>query len=254
MTIDAQNDSSGGIQVIERAGQILRLLGLSGNELTPSQIGAELGLARSTAHRILTALEREELVQSTKGRYRLGPAIEQLAVSARDRFVAAISPYLEQMCLDLGETVQLCIPDGDRAIVIAQVPSRQDLRVEGAIGSRRPFHCTATGKVLLAELSTLDVESLLPRDLARYTETTIVDRSVLLGELERVRGAGFAISNEEFTPGVCSISVALHGTPVGTVAVAVPTPASRFYGREDALAADFMSYVATARAALGYGF
>lgn len=251
---DLPSGNSGhGIQVIERATQILRLLSSESDGITPTTIGVRLGLARSTAHRILTALEREGFVLSDHGRYRLGPVIDQLAHTARQRFVAEIYPYLEQLCFELGETIQLCTSDGDQAIVIAQVLSRHALCVVGEIGSLRPLHCTATGKALLANCSDETVGKMLPPELIRYTESTIVDMAALKVELADVRQRGVAMSREEFTQGVCSVGAVLRHAHVGPATIAVPMPAGRFYGNEEELATRLLAHVRTIEAALGYG-
>lgn len=73
----AKPDRTTGVQVIARAAEILRLLQSRPGGLSQAEICERIGLARSTVHRILGALESEGLVASSgpRARYRLGPEI-----------------------------------------------------------------------------------------------------------------------------------------------------------------------------------
>jgi DNA-binding IclR family transcriptional regulator len=244
-------NTNGGVQVIARAAQILRALGEEPDGLTPMVVGERLGLARSTVHRILTALEQEELVASERGRYVIGPAIDHLAHSAQARFVAAVAPYLALLSSEVGETVQLCIRDDENVLVVAQVPSGQELRVVGTIGALRPLHATASGKALLAELSNEAIERLLPAELTTYTELTITDRSTLVADLAEVRASGVATTREELSIGVCSLGAVVHHTSVGSAAIALPIPSGRFYGREEELRGRLRASIRSIEVALG---
>jgi DNA-binding IclR family transcriptional regulator len=244
-------NTNGGVQVIARAAQILRALGKEPAGLTPMLLGERLDLARSTVHRILAALEQEELVASDRGRYFIGPAFDRLAHSAQERFIAEITPYLARLCSEIGETVQLCIRDGDKVLVVAQVPSEQELRVVGTIGSLRPLHATASGKAFLAELANDAVERLLPSVLVGYTPSTQTDLRALERELEEIRTHGVATTREELSVGVCSIGAVVHHGSVGSAAVALPIPSGRFYGREAELSECLRAAIRTIEVALG---
>lgn len=109
--------SAGGIQVIARAGQMLRAIRESPGGLTQSELAERLGLPRSTIHRILSALEDEELVASgrgPRGRYRLGPERMELVLNFidpaelgfdTDRFEAA--GYRAYACADIERGVMI---------------------------------------------------------------------------------------------------------------------------------------------------
>src|SRR5215472_13223989 len=117
------------IQVIARAGAILRALENETSGLSLGQIAQRVALARSTVQRIVAALAAERLViaASPMGRVRLGPAILRLAASVRTDFVALVRPFLVQLSHELHETVDLATVKGDHLVFIDQVIGSQRL-------------------------------------------------------------------------------------------------------------------------------
>ena len=79
-----EQPGSGGIQVIARTAEILRVLCTAPDGMTQAQLCEQIGLARSTVHRLLNAMRDEGLVETVgpRGRYRLGPAIRRMADAA----------------------------------------------------------------------------------------------------------------------------------------------------------------------------
>jgi len=106
-----------------------------------------------------------------------------------------------------------------------------------AIGRSFPIHCTANGKVVLANHDEDAVRALLPTSLPRLTSSTITDLETLKQELELVRRSGVALDREEHTIGICAVGCALVAADGGWFAISVPVPAQRFYGQEERLAA-----------------
>ena len=225
------------MQVIERAARILHALKGHPDGLSLSQIAEQAGLARSTVHRLVTALEAERFVvaASPNGRVRLGPALASLAVSAGPDLAQEIHPFLTRLSRDLNETVDLAVLEHDHVLFIDQVAARRRLRAVSAVGASFPVHCTANGKALLSALPTDQVVQLLPARLERLTPTTITGRGQLLDELERIRVEGVAFDREEHTPGICAVGAVVRDASGRLAAVTVPLPAQRFYGNEEAL-------------------
>lgn len=239
-----------GIQVIARAAEILRLLQANPGGLNQAEIGDRLGMARSTVSRILGALDDEGLVASRGGRggYRLGPEIARMAGTVRLGVVVDVHPFMEELSRELGETVDLSILDGDRATFVDQVASPHRLRAISAVGESFPLHCCANGKALLAGLP----PEQLPGRLARLTPNTVTSPAALRKELERVRTEGVAYDREEQTEGICAVGAVLPGVSGQMVAVSVPVPAQRFYGRESELALALAAWVKQTRRSLGH--
>lgn len=238
-------DGRGGIQVIARAAEILRLLQAHPGGLSQAEIGERLGMARSTVSRILNALDDEALIASrgSRGPYRLGPEIARMADTVRLGVVMDVHPFMEELSRELGETVDLSILDGDRVTFVDQVVSPHRLRAISAVGESFPLHCCANGKALLANLPLERQTQAVPSRLARLTANTITTPAALRKELERVRAEGVAYDREEQTEGICAVGAVLHGVGEQLVAVSVPVPAHRFYRRETELAQALLEWV-----------
>lgn len=230
--------ATGGIQVIARAAEILRLLQAAPGGLSQAEISERIGLARSTVHRILGALESEGLVASggPRARFRLGPEIPRLAEAARHALVVDMRPYLEQLSRELHETVDLSVLERDHVTFVDQVVAPRRLRAVSAIGASFPAYSSANGKALLAELDDAALTRILPDHLEPLTANTVRTRTALIGQLAEIRRTGIAVDREEHTEGISAVGAVVHGT-WGTAALSVPMPTQRFTGREDELAA-----------------
>jgi DNA-binding IclR family transcriptional regulator len=245
MTVNVEDARSGGIQVIARAAEMLRLLQAHPGGLSQAEIGERLGMARSTVSRILNALDDEGLVASrgARGPYRLGPEIARMAGTVRLGVVMDVHPFMEELSRELEETVDLSILDGDRATFVDQVASSHRLRAISAVGESFPLYCCANGKALLANLSPEQQAQAVPSRLARLTANTITTPAALRKELDCVRAEGIAYDREEQTEGICAVGAVLRGVSEQMVAVSVPVPAQRFYRRESELAQALLAWV-----------
>lgn len=227
------------VQVVERVAAILQALQGEPDGLSLSEIVARVGLARSTVHRLITALQREQFVSaaSRNGGFRLGPALASLAVAASRHFVLTVHPHLAALSRELNETVDLAVLEHDRVLFVDQVAAdTRRLRAVSAVGAVFPAHCTANGKALLSRLTDDELEHLLPGRLERLTERTTISKAKLLVELEVVREEGVAYDREEHTEGICAVGVVISPPNAPIAAISVPLPAQRFYGNETSLA------------------
>ena len=239
----------GGIQVIARTAEILRVLRAEPDGMTPAELGEHIGLARSTVHRLLHAMRNEGMVETSgpRGRYRLGPAIHRMADAAWRSSLGGLHPLLEELARTVGETVDLSVLDRDRVTIADQIISSQRLRAVNVIGESVPLYCTASGKAFLAAMDQAALARALPGTLARLTPATITDKSVLAAELALTRSRGYALDREEHTEGICGTGVFLGLVADVPAAVCVPVPAQRFYGREHAVAAVLLDWAAGLR-------
>ncbi len=221
-------------------------------DLSQAELATRIGLARSTVHRILATLEQEGLVASAqpRGRYRLGPEITLMAEAARRALVTHIRPLLEQLSRRLDETVDLSVLDHNHATFVDQVVANHRLRAVSAVGESFPLHCTANGKAFLAAMPNGAANAALAATLPALTRHTITSPDVLRKELELVREEGVAYDREEHTEGICAVGAVLQEVGGQLVAVSVPMPVQRFYGREPELAAALLSCIRDIDAAL----
>jgi DNA-binding IclR family transcriptional regulator len=235
-----------GIQVIARAASILRALESEPDGLTLAQLTERVGLARSTTHRIIVALQHERLLSPTaaNGRYRLGPALGRLGAVARGDLRHRARPHIEDLSRRTQETVDLGMLDGDQVLFVDQVQMLHRLVAVSAVGGLLPAHCTASGKALLA--ATRQQGALrLPTSLERFTDTTITDPAELEAELDRIIESSVAFDREEHTRGICGVAAGVRSLNGEVAAVGIPVPFTRFYGAEDRLAREVLT---TARA------
>jgi DNA-binding IclR family transcriptional regulator len=228
-----------GIQVIARAVEIMRALQGAPAGLTQTELAGRIGLARTTVHRILNALEDEGLVAADRprGRYRLGPEIPRMAAAVRRAVVEQIHPYLVELSRAVDETVDLSVLDHNQATFVDQVVANHRLRAVSAVGESFPLHCTANGKAFLATLHPRVIASVLPATLPALTPHTITTLPGLHADIETVAASGIAYDREEHTLGICAVGSVIPGLSGHPVAVSVPMPVQRFYGREPELVA-----------------
>jgi DNA-binding IclR family transcriptional regulator len=250
---EKQRASGSGIHAIARAAELLRLLHAHPAGLSQPEVGERLGMARSTVSRLLNSLVDEGLVtlRATRGPYQLGPEMARMANTVRLSLVMDVHPFLEELSRQLNETVDLSILEGDRVTFLDQVASCHRLRAISAVGESFPLHCSANGKALLASLPPAQRAEALPRRLTRLTANTITNGAQLCKELRLVAQHGVAFDREEQTAGVCAVGAALPGVTDQMVAVSVPVPAQRFYGRERELARALRAWVEAVNARFG---
>lgn len=251
--VDPTESRSSGIQVIARAAEMLRALQSSPGGLTQADLSERLGLARSTVHRILGALEDEGLVATTRtrGAYRLGPEIARMADAVRRELLTRIHPFLQKLSREINETVDLSTLDGDRVTFLDQVVAPQRLRAVSAVGESFPLHACAPGKAMLTALAPAAVSTLLPAKLRPLTPHTITTLSALQAELRTVRDTGVGYDREEHTEGICAVGALIDPTDPAPMAVSVPMPTQRFHGREAELATAVLAACAQIRQQLG---
>jgi DNA-binding IclR family transcriptional regulator len=222
-----------GIQVIGRAAAVMRVLSDHPHGMSLSELAEQVALPRSTVHRVVAALEAEDLATTGDGgKARLGPGLLRLANAQRIDLRAEIRPYLEDLSAQLGETVDLAVLDGGSVLFLDQVSGRHRLRAVSSVGSVFPSYCTANGKALLAELPPATVRKLLPRRLKPRTPNTITSLTALMRELEEIREGGVAFDREEHTEGICAVGVAVRESIGADAAITVPMPSQRFAKRE----------------------
>ncbi len=217
------------IESVDNALRILQMVRDSG-QIRVSDAAAELGIARSTAHRLLAMLVyRDFAVQAEDRSYRPGPAIaaEPLRGEPTQRLRQVMRPHMEVLCDQVAETVNLVVRLGTQTRFLHTVESAQVLRVTDRQGTILPAWKTSGGKALLAELPDAQLTALLRGANGRPPEgMTVAERRSLVSELRRVRDQGYAENIEESESGVCAIGVCVRdkaGEPVAALSVSAPS-------------------------------
>ncbi|SCL32729.1 transcriptional regulator, IclR family [Micromonospora rhizosphaerae] len=218
----------GGVQSLERAFELLEIMADAGGVIGLSRLAQESGLALPTIHRLVrTLVDLGYVRQEPSRQYSLGPRLIRLGDSASHLLGTWSRPYLARLVDSLGESANLAMLDGDRVVYVAQVQSRQSMRMFTEVGRRVYPHCTAVGKALLAHLPPSDVHALLKRTgMPAQTEHTITEPRRFAEEIERVLAQGYAMDDGEQEIGVRCVAVPVLGT-ANRLAVSVSGPAPR---------------------------
>ena len=220
---------AGGTRTIARAIALLRAF----DGVQPAWRLAELARAsrlhRATAHRLLAALETEGMVVHDSGSdlYRLGPeAIALGARALRATDLRAVSrAELQALAGGSGETATLEVLSGSDMLILDEVAGGALVGVTPMLGERWPVHATSTGKAILAALPAGERPRAAGR-LARYTDHTVTNRTMLERELEATRRRGYAVAAEELELGYIAVGAAVRGhdgTPVAAVSIGGPS-------------------------------
>ncbi|MCU1548928.1 MAG: transcriptional regulator, IclR family [Arthrobacter sp.] len=221
------------IEAVDNALQLLQLL-RDGGALRLKDAAEELGVAPSTAHRLLAMLVyRGFAVQDETRRYVPGPAmgVGPAGLGWTRLLRSLAQPHMELLSAQLNETVNLMVRVGTKVRFLATVEGNNVLRVGDRQGTVMPANKTSGGKAMLAELEPLMIEQLFRSNNAEIGGDTIpvAEYPAFLRELESIRNNGFAANFEGTEDGVSALGIALHnrhGHVVGALSVA--TPATRF--------------------------
>ena len=229
-------EDAGPVQSVDRAVAILEILARDG-EAGVTEVARELDVHKSTASRLLAALDRRELVTQdvARGRFRLGVGIVRLAgaASARLDVIQESRPVCRELAQQVGETVNLAILSGRDALYLDQAAGPAALSPHNWAGRRIPLHATSDGKVLLADRPEAELAACLTPPLARFTERTVTAVAEFPALLAEVRRRGFATAVDELEAGLTAIAAPVRdaeGTVIASVSASGPSfriPAAR---------------------------
>ncbi len=213
---------------VERALSALECLTHAKRGLSLSEIGRRLGIPKSSAHLILSTLERRRFLQKNAktGRYCVGLQLVSLSRSALENLDLReeARPFLRSLMQETGLTVHMAVLERDEAVIIDKVEAPGLVRLASWIGRRFDVNCTGVGKVLLAFLPEDELDYLLKtKEFARHNSRTIISKSALKRELKLVKESGYSFDNEEDEPGVCCIGAPVFdesGRAVAAISVA----------------------------------
>ncbi|MCA1782346.1 MAG: IclR family transcriptional regulator [Dermatophilaceae bacterium] len=216
------------VQSVDRAVTILELLAVHG-AAGVTQLARTLGVHKSTASRLVAALERRQLVEQIeeRGHYRLGVGVLKLAAasSARLDLAQQARTVCRHLASETGETVNLVVLSGGAALYVDQVDGASTLSSYNWVGQHIPIHATSNGKVLVSERDDPELAHLLG-ELVAFTPSTITDRAVLDAQLAGVRAKGYALAADELDIGLTAVAAPVrdtHGDIVASVSVSGPS-------------------------------
>ncbi|MFK4225806.1 IclR family transcriptional regulator [Streptomyces sp. NPDC019890] len=211
---ETTGSQTGGVQSVDRAISVLEILAQHG-EVGVSDVAAEIEVHKSTAFRLLGALEARGLVEQAgeRGKYRLGFGIVRLAgaVTGRIDITQQGRPVCERLAEEIGETVNIAVMQEHFAINLFQVRGPAAVAAHNWVGQLTPLHATSSGKILLAHMPAKERADLLSQSgLKKVTPNTLTAKTKLEKNLADARERGYAWTLEELEIGLHAMAAPIR--------------------------------------------
>lgn len=221
-----------GAQSVSRAIALLKAFRDAQPEWSLGDLAAHVGLNKATAHRLLAALEAEQMIvrNGRTGGYRLGPELIALGGSAmRSNDLRTVSrPLLEELAAETGETITLEVLSGAEVVIVDEVSSRHLLGLSQDVGARLPAHATSTGKLLVALQGAAAEAALLADPLPALAARTVTTPEGLRRDFAHIRAQGYAKTHGELEEGFAAVAAPIFDAAGAVVAaVSLGGPDSR---------------------------
>lgn len=211
-----------GIQVLRRAASALDEIATTPGQLRLVDLSGRLGLAKSTARRLLVGLVEVGFATiDDDGRFSLGERLIGLTNADAATIAATFAPLLKQVADATGETVDLSVLRGGQMWFIDQIESAHRLRAVSAVGVRFPLSAAANGKAALALLGDAEADAVLATINEAHAQRVRC-------EIPEIRSTGIAFDHDEHTVGISAAGIAKRAASGNIVAISVPTPTERF--------------------------
>lgn len=222
-----------GVRSVVTALELLELLAAE-PDLGVAAIGRRLGVAKSTAHRMLGTLRAKGYVQLVPEQksYRLGMRLHELGelVASRNQLRDHALPLLEVLRNQTGETAHLAVPEGGQMFYVERLESYQGLRFSSRVARLRPIHLTSSGKAVAA-FNPVVAKAAIDQGFEVRTPRTIRSKAQFLRCLAETRERGYAFSVEEDEPGLASVAAPVFDrTRTARAALSVAGPVTRIAG------------------------
>lgn len=218
--------SAGSLRSVGTALDVLECFAVDGS-LGVSDVARRLGIAKSTAHRVLQTLSSRGFVEQDgeTGQYRLGIHIYELGhlAQARNTFRRAALPHLKEIAAATGYTVNFSVPDGADLVFVERIEVGEGGQVLGHVGRRLPLHCTSSGKVIAAFNPAVD-QARRTAGFPPFSRRTIRTESAWSRVLTDVRRQGFAVSHGESFADMSSIAVPVMQRKVAVASISAFGP------------------------------
>jgi IclR family transcriptional regulator, KDG regulon repressor len=218
------------VPAVIRALDILELF-LDRPQLSAREVAERLDLPRTTVHELLVTLVARSYLISVPGQpvhYRLGMPLFQLgaAFAGRLDLVREAQSVARDVAAKCDEAVHVAVLDDADVVYLVKVDSTHPVRMVSGVGLRLPAHCTAVGKVLLANLDPATLDTILAKStLPGMTSESITDPDRLRAHLDRVRQEGVAVDIGESDTAMRCVAAAVRdhsGAAVAAMSVSAP--------------------------------
>ncbi len=226
--VPRQSTAAGSVMLIGKIAAILDALA-EGGEVSVARLAELVDEPRSSLYRLLQSLQKYEYVDHgvQRGTYRLGVKLLYLGGRVADQFEVRSSadPVLERLHEETGESIFLCVRDGDDAVCVERIDGNRVQSLALRVGGRLPLHAGAASRALLAFAPESDWQGYWERvgpNLARFTKQTPVTKTKLFAALTQTRERGVAISDGDVTDGIAAIGAPIldrHGEVCGALSI-----------------------------------
>jgi len=198
------------VKSLEKGLNILKIFSNEHPTLTISEASRLTGYSKPTTRRILLTLTelgyatcKNNIFSLTAHTLTLGYSF----LSSQDLWSSA-EPFMREFTAKVGESCSMAVLDDTDIIYIVRVPTKRIMTITLNVGSRLPAHATSMGHILLASLSSKELEHYLTTaELIKYTNKTLITKQDLKRELDVVRERGWAIAEQQLEEGLRSIAV-----------------------------------------------
>jgi DNA-binding IclR family transcriptional regulator len=195
---------------LERGLNILRLFKRTRAAVAPPEMARELGIPRSTVHRLVLTLEEMGFLRRVEsGAYALGPAVLTIGFDYLGSLdiVQLSNPVLAGLRDETNCSTHLAVRNGTEIVYLSRHASRAAVASTVSVGSSLPAHATVIGRIILADLSETELAALYRgKRLERYTEQTPMTLPALATLLAEDRQRGYAISTSFFERGITAVA------------------------------------------------
>ncbi|MCQ9617441.1 IclR family transcriptional regulator [Paenalcaligenes niemegkensis] len=233
MSTNKSNDhSKSGLfnQSLEKGLDILLAFGPDTRTMNLSEIAKATGISRSAAQRFTYTLEALGYLQKHPVNKRYSLRVSTLALGYRyllvNQDLARANPFLRDLNVTCGETVNYSEPDGSDMVYVGRFPTTRLTPVHMPLGRTLPMYCTSAGRAYLACLPAGQrKEILMESERVSYTNTTVTDINELLYLCDEAAEVGYAYANGEYYQGDMNVSAAVlnaSGVPIGVVSISAP--------------------------------
>ncbi|XVQ09538.1 IclR family transcriptional regulator [Spirillospora sp. CA-255316] len=205
------------------------LIRAHGATIGVTEVAAEAGVPKSTAHRLLKTLEEHGFVGRSGPRYRAGSSLFELVEAVQwsefgELRDAAPQPLSWLFARSEAIAVHLAVLRDTSVLYLDKITRPAGTRVPSRVGGRFPATCTALGKSMLAFSPQPVVQRILDRPMARPTPYSVVYRHRFVKQLLAARELGYAVDCEESCHGILCVAAPVinHGRVVAAVSLCTP--------------------------------
>lgn len=219
---------------VEKSLEIIEAVARSKQGIGTRALARELGINVTTVHNIAATLKHYGFLRQQQETKRFLPGLRLMMLGRHNSFLELMTqigrPFIQKASKLLDESVMLAVLDAGRVVNLTYVPSTQALRVHEDQDISPQAYCIACGKVLLAAMPPQAQQAYANSiELTPFTKNTIVDRALLVAEIQKVRQQGYATTQDEAAEGVSAVAVPVADPWGHTIAsIGASAPSIRF--------------------------